>query len=170
MKRTAILTRSAAMLLLLSMMLTVLTGCVKKTPVTTADFMAKAGESGLQCVDVKEQFADYDFIQEATIAAASDLSYQLEFYVFTDSSQARSSQARSSQARSFYTNNRTNFDMNKGNVYTDTSKEGANYARYALNAGDRYMFVAYVENTVLYVDTDKTHKDDVNAIIDALKY
>ena len=165
MKRTAILTRSAAMLLLLSMMLTVLTGCVKKTPVTTADFMAKAGESGLQCVDVKEQFADYDFIQEATIAAASDLSYQLEFYVFTDSSQARSS-----QARSFYTNNRTNFDMNKGNVYTDTSKEGANYARYALNAGDRYMFVAYVENTVLYVDTDKTHKDDVNAIIDALKY
>ncbi|MBQ1555776.1 MAG: hypothetical protein IIZ68_10030, partial [Clostridia bacterium] len=74
MKRTAILTRSAAMLLLLSMMLTVLTGCVKKTPVTTADFMAKAGESGLQCVDVKEQFADYDFIQEATIAAASDLS------------------------------------------------------------------------------------------------
>ena len=163
MKRTAILTRSAAMLLLLSMMLTVLTGCVKKTPVTTADFMAKAGESGLQCVDVKEQFADYDFIQEATIAAASDLSYQLEFYVFTDSS-------HSSQARSFYTNNRTNFDMNKGNVYTDTSKEGANYARYALNAGDRYMFVAYVENTVLYVDTDKTHKDDVNAIIDALKY
>ncbi|MBQ4396348.1 MAG: hypothetical protein II828_02375 [Clostridia bacterium] len=160
MKRTAILTRSAAMLLLLSMMLTVLTGCVKKTPVTTADFMAKAGESGLQCVDVKEQFADYDFIQEATIAAASDLSYQLEFYVFTNSS----------QACSFYTNNRTIFDMNKGNVYTDTSKEGANYARYALNAGDRYMFVAYVKNTVLYVDTDKTHKDDVNAIIDALKY
>ena len=160
MKKTTILTRSAAMLLLLSMMLTVLTGCIKKTPVTTADFMAKAGESGLQCVDVKEQFADYDFIQEATIAAASDLSYQLEFYVFTDSS----------QARSFYTNNRTNFDMNKGNVYMDTSKEGANYARYALNAGDRYMFVAYVENTVLYVDTDKTHKDDVNAIIDALKY
>lgn len=160
MKKAVFFGKAVALLLMMSLMFTMLTGCGSKKSVTTEEFMTAAGESGLQCVDVKEQFKDYDFITEATIAAASDFSYQVEFYVFSDSS----------QAQSFYVNNKTNFDLNKGSVYTDVSTSGKNYARYALNSGDRYMFVAYVDNTVIYADTDQTHKANVEALVDALKY
>ena len=159
MKKSLFLTKSAAVLLLLSLMLTMFTGCGKKA-VTTDDFKALATEKGLSCTDVLEQFVAYAFIKEATIAAPSDLSYQIEFYVLSDES----------YAQSFFQTSQTNFDMNKSEGYTDFSKSGKGYARYSLNSGGRYMFVEYIGNTMLYVNTDDSNQSAVDAFIKELKY
>ena len=160
MKKTAIFTRSIAMLFVFSLMLTALTGCGSKKAVTTDTVQSLAAEKGLQCVDVKQQFADYDFITEATVIAPDDFSYQMEFYTFSDSS----------QAQSFYANNKSNFEMNKGSVYTDSSLSGKNYARFTLNTNGKYMFIAYVDNTVFYVDVDQAYKSTVEEFIKAIDY
>lgn len=159
MKKSLFMTKSAAVLLLLSFMLSMLTGCGKKA-VATDDFKTLAAEKGLSCTDALEQFAAYSFIKEVTIAAPSDLSYQIEFYVLSDSS----------NAKSFFETSKINFDMNKGEVYTDTSKDGSGYAMYTLNSNGRYMFVEYVENTMLYVNTDQSNRSAVEAFIKDLKY
>lgn len=159
MKKSLFVTKSAAMFLMLAMMLAMFTGCGKKA-VTTDDFKALAGEKGLSCTDALEQFVAYAYIKEVTIAAPSDLSYQIEFYVLSDES----------YAQSFFENNQINFDMNKGEVYTDSSKSGKGYARYSLNSNGRYMFVEYIGNTVLYVNTDESNQSTVDAFIKELKY
>lgn len=152
-------TKTAAMLLMLSLMLAMFTGCNKKS-VTTDDFKALATEKGLACTDALEQFAAYDFVKEVTIAVPSDSSYQIEFYVLSDSS----------YAKSFFETSQINFDMNKGQTYSDTSKDGGNYARYSLNSNGRYMFVEYIDNTMLYVNTEESNQSTIEAFIKELKY
>lgn len=158
-KQSLAVKKTAAMLLMLSLMLVMFTGCGKKA-VTTADFKALATEKGLSCTDALDQFAPYAFVKEVTIAAPSDLSYQIEFYVLSDES----------YAQSFFETSKINFDMNKSEVYTDSSKSGKGYARYSLNSGGRYMFVEYIGNTMLYVNTEDSNQSTVDAFIKELKY
>ncbi len=151
--------KSAAMLLMMSLILAMFTGCDKES-VTTDEFKTLASEKGLACTDAVEQFAAYDFIKEVTIAVPSDSSYQIEFYVLSDSS----------NAKSFFETNRTNFDMNKGKDFIDDSKDGGNYGRYWLNSNGKYMFVEYIDNTVLYVNTEESNQSTIEAFVKELKY
>lgn len=160
MKKSVVFTKSAAMLLLLSIVLTMFTGCGKKKAVTTDEFKALAVEQGLSCIDAVEQFVDYDYVKEVTIAVPSDVSYQIEFYVLSDSS----------YAQSFFSTSKDNFDMYKSESSTEISKNGSNNASYSLNASGRYMFVEYIDNTMLYVNTDEASQSAVEAFIKELKY
>lgn len=157
MKKSILVKKSAVVILMLSLMLLILTGCDKKS-VTTDEFKTLASENGLTCVDAIEQFASYDFIKEATIAVPSDSSYQIEFYVLSDSS----------YAKSFFETNKTNFV--KGETDIDSLKEGGNYSRYSLNSSGKYMFVEYINNTVIYVNTDESNQEAIDTFIKDLKY
>lgn len=159
MKKTTILTKASALLIVMTMLTLMLTGCTK-TPVTTADFTALAQTKDFIVEDASSQFSDYDYIKEVTIVAPKSLDYQIEFYVLSDAA----------HAQSFFENNKTNFEMNKGNAYTDSSSSGKNYAVYKLNSNGKYMFLERVDNTVVYVDTDKKNQEAVEAFMKELKY
>lgn len=158
-KKIKLITKASAIIVALSAVLLLFTGC-SKTAATGESFKELAEENGMVTVDAKSQFSDYDYILEAIIAAPEDNTYQIEFYVLSDSS----------FAASFFENNKTKFEQSKGSNYSDSSSSGDNFASYSLTAGDRYMFVEYIDNTVIYIDVDKSNKDEVSDFVKALKY
>lgn len=153
--------RAAVLLLLLSLMTAMFTGCkIKKEAITAADFKSLAAEKGLQCEDATAQFAGYDFVQEVTLALPSDESYQIEFYVFDDTE----------NAKSFFANNQAIFEESKSNPSSNTSFSGPNNAKYGLTSDGKYRFVEYVDNTAVYVDTDKANKSTIEEFVKAMGY
>lgn len=158
-KKVKIITKASTIIVAFAAILFLFTGC-SKTSATSDDFKLIAEENGMVTVDAKSQFADYDYILEAIIAAPEDNTYQIEFYVLSDSS----------FASSFFENNKAKFEQSKGSDYSYGSSSGQNYSTYSLTAGERYMFVEQVDNTVIYIDVDKSYKDEVSDFVKALKY
>lgn len=158
-KKAKIMTKASTIIVALAAVLLLFTGC-SKTAATSDTFKSLAEESGMVTVDAKSQFAAYDYILEAVIAAPEDNTYQIEFYVLSDSS----------FANSFFENNQAKFEQSKGSNYSESSSSGQNYSSYSLTAGERYMFVEQVDNTVIYIDVDKSYKDEVSDFVKALKY
>lgn len=153
--------RAVVLLLLVSLMMTMFTGCkVKKEAITTADFKSLAAGNELQCTDATAQFAEYGVVEEVTIAHTEDVSYKIEFYVFIDNA----------NAQSFFTTNKGDFESVKSNPSSNTSFSGQNYASYALTSGDKYMFVEYVDNTAVFVNTDKANKSTIEEFVKAMGY
>lgn len=161
MKKSTLFSRTAVLLLLMAFITAMFTGCqTSKTAITADDFKSLATEKGLQYSDATAQFSDYGFIDEVTIAHPEDISYQIEFYVFSDTS----------NAQSFFAENKGNFEAVKGSSYSENSASGQNYSSYKLNTADKYMFVEYVANTAVFVNTDKENKSAIDEFIKAIKY
>lgn len=161
MKKSTLFIRTTVLFLLMAFVTIMFTGCeTSKTAVTAADFKSVATEKGLQYSDATAQFSNYDFVEEVTIAHPEDISYQIEFYVFSDTS----------NAQSFFAENKGDFEAVKSNSYSESSKSGENYSSYKLTSDGKYMFVEYVENTAVFVNEDNENKSAIEEFIKALKY
>ena len=150
------------LLLLFICMLTLLfvTGCdFTKKAITTDQFKKIAESKGLYAVDVKEQFKDFSFIKEATVAASQE-GWQIEFYVLSDKD----------QAKSMYNKNLKTFQDYKGNGSKELKTEIGNYNKYTLETKDYYRLLTRVDSTFLYVEVPVVVKDKVNDVIDELGY
>ena len=79
-KKVKIMTKASTIIVALAAVLLLFTGC-SKTAATSDTFKSLAEENGMVTVDAKSQFAAYDYILEAVIAAPEDNTYQIEFYV-----------------------------------------------------------------------------------------
>lgn len=136
-----------------------LTGC-SKTSTTTDAFKELAEENGLTTMDATSQFAQHDFIEEVTLAISEDQSYQFEFYVMSDKA----------NAKSFFEHNKAIFEKSLTGVYSQSQVSGNNFANYSATTNNSYMFIEYVDNTVLYINVDKEYKSDAKEFIEGLDY
>jgi len=132
----------------------------EKTSITASSFYTNMSQKGYSVQDASSQFADYNYIKQAYIAASNDYSYQIEFYELLDDS----------YATSFYNNNKSIFESSKGNASAETSVGLKNYSKYTLSSNGKYMVVSRIDNTVVYVNVDDNYKDTVKAILDELGY
>lgn len=135
-----------------------LTGCKNKTAISTEDFKSKAEKLGYTTIDITSQYASYGNIKEATVATSNN--YQVEFYVLTDEE----------KAKTMFSTNKTNFENYKGKSSTETSSSIGNYSSYTVTSKGYYMHICRVNNTLLYVNVIKTHKDSVKELIKELGY
>lgn len=149
---------SITAILLVSIML-LFSGC-SKTAAASDSFKAVAAEMSMETADVIQQFAAYDYVKEAIIAAPADHKYQIEFFVLSDAS----------YAKSFFDANKAKFELSKGSSFSEKSSNGKNYVSYTLTAGDRYMFLEQVDSTVVYVDVEEAYADSVKEFLKELKY
>lgn len=149
---------SIAVFVIAAMMLC-FTGC-SKTAVTSESFKAIASEKGMTIVDAIDQFAGYDYIKEVTLAVSADNSYQIEFYVLSDAS----------QAQSFFEGNKLKFEQSKGDSFVESSGSGKNYSSYTLTSNNKYKFIEQVDATVIYVDVSNENKNAVEEFIKDMKY
>ena len=140
-------------------MLFSLTGCGKKTVITTSDFKSKTEKIGFITTDVKYQYSSYEYVLEATVAQSPD-GYQVEFYVLDDVG----------NATSMFNINRTIFEGYKGNSSSELSSSMSNYSSYTLTSSGYYMHLCRVDNTLLYVKVKDTYKDSVKDLIKDLGY
>lgn len=159
MKKLKACYKVTAVAVLIAAVMLLFTGC-SKTSATTEEFKTLATEKEFVIEDAIEQFASYDYIKEATIAAPKDLSYQIEFYVLSDSS----------YAQSFFESNKAKFELTKADGFLESSSSGKNYACYSLTSGGKYMFIERIDTTVVYVNADEGKKDTIDEFLKALKY
>ncbi len=140
-------------------MIILFTGC-GKSATTTDKFKSIATKNDMEVVDIIQQFERYDYVKEATIVAPKDHSYQIEFYVLSDAS----------YAKSFFNANKAKFEMSKNDTFSENSESGKNFSKYTLTSNEKYMFLEQIDSTVLYIDVDYSNKDAVDKFIKAIKY
>lgn len=148
---------SVLAVLLVAMML--FTSC-SKTAATNDSFESLASENGLEIVDATDQFSDYDFVEKVTIAISDDGSYQFEFYVLSEES----------NAQSFFAENKAIFEQAITGTHTESSASGDNFSKYTATTDDKYMFLEYIDNTALYINVDKSYKSQAEEFIKGLGY
>ena len=134
------------------------TGCMNKKAITTSEFKSKMDNKGFTITDVKEQYAQYDYVEEATIA--SNGNYQIEFYKISNVD----------KANGMFNTNKKIFKESKGNGAIETTNKMGNYENYSLTSGGYYMYLCRVDNTLIYIKVNTTYKDSVINIIKDLGY
>ncbi len=146
--------KTLAMVLVLSFIPALLTSCTK-TPSDTQSFKELANSKGLVIYDITFQYINAPQIKQATVAAPTDKSYQIEFYLITDSDSAR---------ELFQAHSKVMEDT-IGNSWSGSVSNGKNYARRTLTTDGKYMYLSYIENTILYVPpTPSDNKEIIKAI------
>ena len=151
--------RKLLLVVLCFIMIFMVTGCGKKTVLSSDEFKAKASELGYTSKAAKDQFAKEDYIKEVTLAINSK-GFQAEFYVFADKN----------SAVSVFNTNKTKFENSKEGKSLESSSSMANYSAYSLVSGGKYMHICRVEDTMLYVDVEEQYKDEVQKLIKELGY
>lgn len=159
MQNTKSFAKVSALAVVLTAMIILFTGC-NKTAATNDSFESLADEKGLEIVDATDQFADYDFIEKVTIAISDDGSYQFEFYVLSEES----------DAQSFFAENKAIFEQAITGTHTESSSSGENFSKYTATTDDKYMFLEYIDNTALYINVDKSYKSQAEEFIKGLGY
>lgn len=135
-----------------------LTGCLSKEVKTTDDFIALAESKEMTAVNAIDQFSYLGYVTEATVATNKE--WQVEFYVLSDEA----------NAVSMFTTNVAKFESKKSGSSSETSTDLTNSQSYGLTSGGAYMYVARVENTLVYLDVDTEYKEEAQAFIEELGY
>jgi len=144
---------------LCAVILFILTGCGDKNPITSSDFKSISENKNYTFYDITSQYAQYGYINSASVAKSSS-GYQIEFYVLSDDS----------YATSMFNNNKTIFENYKGNSSVESSTSLANYSIYSLTSSGYYMYLAKIDNTLLYLRVDDDYKNEVKDFVKKLGY
>lgn len=137
-----------------------LSGCSKKTAITYNEFKEKSEKEKYTVVDVKDQFGQYDYVKGAYLAVSSDATYQIEFYTFENSE----------NAKAFYDLNKPRLESEGvgSNIYTNADSK--NYNKYTLTTDEKYNSITRIDNTIIYSSNNVKYKDKITNIIKKLGY
>lgn len=140
--------------------LVVMCGCaLSKTPATSQKFISAAEGNKLITGDVKEkQFSEYNQIKEAIVAASTE-GWQVEFYVLTDAS----------EAKSMYEKNKTIFE-GEAEGGTKIKMDVGNYTKFSIKTKDKYYLLERVDNTLFYANVPVAAKDTVDKLLKDIGY
>lgn len=132
----------------------------EKESMTASEFKNLMQEKGFVVSDATSQFSEYGYVEQVYVAAPSGYAYKIEFYELSNED----------YAISFYNNNKSIFESSKGNASGETSVSMKNYSKYTLSTGGKYKVVSRIDNTVVYLNVDSSHKDTVKDLLKELGY
>lgn len=150
-------------LVVVTIMLSVvaLTGCSKKTAITSSSFNATMSEKGYKTSDITNNLSNVKVLNKAYLATDKDYKYQVEFYELKSEE----------DAKTMFDKNKKNIEELKGKVSTkQVSVNTNNYDKYTVVTNGRYYVIIRVANTMLYANNDATYEKEVKSIIDLLNY
>ena len=133
---------------------------VSKTSITNSDFQSKASALSYQYQDTKSSYEDNSEIISSTTAfesSGSDILWSLDFIVLDSVN----------NAKNMFLHNKSNFEGESG---TSISLSGTNYSSYERTSDGLFMYVAYIDNTLVYSKVNEQYKDKVKALIDSIGY
>lgn len=132
----------------------------EKNPMTVDAFKSLIRDKGYTIIDAKEQFNEYDYIEDAYVAILDDGEYQIEFYKMSNEE----------SAIMFYNNNKTIFESSISSSSAQTNNEMKNYSKYTLQSNNKYMAISRIEDTVIYVKVDIKYKDKIKDLLNEIGY
>ncbi len=140
--------------------LTTITGCLNKKAITYNEFKNKMESMNYIVQDVKDQFYNYDYINQAYIAINKENTYQIEFYELSNNN----------YSTSFFNKNKSIFKKSKSAISIETSVDLGNNSKYVLETDGKYKVISRIDNTVVYLDVDDKYKSTVNDLLKKLGY
>lgn len=132
----------------------------EKNPMTVDAFKSLIRDKGYTIIDAKEQFNEYDYIEDAYVAILDDGEYQIEFYKMSNEE----------SAIMFYNNNKSIFESSISSSSAQTNNEMKNYSKYTLQSNNKYMAISRIEDTVIYVKVDIKYKDKIKDLLNEIGY
>ncbi len=131
-----------------------------KTPINAGDFQTEMTSEEYTVSDVTDQYSEYGYLKNVYVARDKSDGYQLEFYSFSNES----------EAITYYNNMVKIFESNTGPISVNTHVNGKNYSKYALTSNRKYMIVSRVADTVVHAQVDEIYKNDVKSTLSKLGY
>lgn len=150
------------LLLLLSLILILFISLtyLKKDNILSIDKFDKiVKKENLKTVDVKDSF-DTENINDAIIAYNKYGDYQIEYIIFNDVETTKSA----------FLINKNDFKTDKNDNDIETFESSKKSSKYELITKEKYMYISRIDNSLIYVNTDITYKDETKNIIDKLGY
>jgi len=132
----------------------------EKEFITANEFKNYMENQGYTIVDATYQFTDVDYIEKVYLAVDSKDNYQIEFYRFDEES----------QAEDFFLTNKNQFKKYDDLAKFSSSMSGKNYNKYSLATSSSYKTISQIENTAVYIDTDKENQKEVETHLEELGY
>ena len=134
---------------------------VSRKAITAEQFKTIMTQNGYNVMDITSKYAtSTNGIEYVLIANDAANDYQVDFYVFSNAS----------IAKSVFEENKNNFESEVSTNETYSFKEGKNYATYTANKLGKYMHVCCVDNTVIFCNIPNSNADKVKTIIESINY
>lgn len=157
-------TKNIAISIMCILMLFVLTGCVHKKPISIDEFKTKTTSLDYTIVSLENNNGSipskYQKLAQESVAARSTKGYRIEFYVFED---------RYASLKCF-NEVKTKLDTNTSKLTQKTRNNIGNFSSFAITINGYYTYVGRVENTLIYVKTKTTNKNEVKKLMSELGY
>lgn len=135
-----------------------LCACGNKTAIDTNTFKTICEGEDLIVQDVSSQYSDYEYISVGTVASSGP--WQIEFYELSNEE----------FAHQMFESNKLDFERFEGSASSEKSVSVKNHEMYSLTSGGKFMYISRIDNTMVFVNTDKEYKEDINKILDKLGY
>ncbi len=132
----------------------------QKPSIDAMTFKNTMEEKGYQLVEAKNQYSEYDYIEQVYLAADSKYKYQIEFYKFSNND----------FANQFYNTNIQKFENEKSNNSLESRVDMKNSAKYTLSANGKYIVISTINDTAIFANVDESYKDEVNNILNDFGY
>lgn len=151
----------------------ILTGCSKaKKSITAVDFYNTADKAGLVLQDASNV---YGLAKKAYQSTIND--YQYTIFFIEGNSISDMQNMFLDEAANIYS--KTGLDketetVEPGTLTTKGAKKstgsGKNWKSLEVSTEDRYYYVTFIDNTLLYIESNNTNKDKLISIKDTIKY
>ena len=145
-------------LLILSLFLSACATTIERECIDDEEFSRIMTNEGFIVVNVKDQFAQYNYIEEAYVATNNN--YKIEFYELEEDN----------YAIDFYETNKKIFEETKSNTSFYLNEDYPESNKYTLTTEKEYKVISRIEDTVVYLNMDKKYKDEANNILKKLGY
>ena len=130
----------------------------EKTPVTANTFKEIMEANKYQVTIVNEKDNLEVGIEEAYVATNDEI--EVNFIICTDEEYAEENY----EAKYDY------IEEEKGSSYSSSKSSINNYAKYAVTSRGKYMYIARIDNTLIYIEVDEEQKQEIKTIIKELGY
>jgi len=131
-----------------------------KEAISSSEFKTHMQGKGYYIKDATYQFNDIDYIENVYLAIDKDYEYQIEFYEFSENS----------DAEAFFTRNKNKFELDESDIAKKDEVNGSNHHRYSLTTPYSYKLVSVIDNTAVYINTDEDNKDEIVEIVEEINY
>lgn len=136
-----------------------LTGCMEKNSINSDRFISISKKDKLNVYNVTDQYKKSPSIKKGYVAA-NLRGWKVEFYELKDSD----------SAEEMFDKNKAAFEKDKTDKNVDASSNIRNYNTYSLTTSVNYYYLSRIDNTLLYVKVELSHKNSVKKFIDKLGY
>lgn len=128
-------------------------GCSARTSATADSFQKQAEKQGFK---VSAETSQTDSVTKYLNAEKDNSDTKISFLTFSDASAAQGK----------YSDLKKTVSPSGGGSTVDS----ASYNKYTVTNGEIYYTLIRMDTTILYCQTTVTHKDEINNLIQALKY